>query len=668
MCGFSAMIAMNGARVDPLAVRRMTRVLYHRGPDSRGSHVTDHVAIGFRRLAILDLSPAGDQPLLSDDGQVVLAFNGEIYNHKELRHELQSLGHTFRSTGDTEVLLHAYLQWGRDCLPKLNGMWSFLIHDRRKGTVFGSRDRFGVKPMYRYRKGDHIFISSEIKGIRASGYYESAADWSLISEFLLRGRLDVMSRGAESFYAGIEQVPAGAAFEVDPAGRLTEWRYWSLDDLPPMETDDPSQRFFELFEDAVRLRLRSDVRVGVALSGGLDSTSIAAVMADLRARDDITTIAPPLFAVSYMAPEYDESSYIAKTVRQTGVELHRVHVKPADLWADLERVLWYHDEPVHSPAALVGFHVFRVAAECGVRVMLSGQGADETIGGYPYFFVHHWYTLLRAGKTEECWREINAYCQHSAENATALYRRALRHFAQTEMSRVSAYRHAARWRQARELRGNAWFTDEITQQLQSADARRREDRKLQSALKQAVEVAPLPLYLRVEDRNSMAHSVEARLPFLDYRLVSLVFQLSDRWKLRGPWSKFVLREAVKGKIPEEVRARGDKMGFPVPAAQWFRNELYTPLQDMLASQAVRERGIYNVDAIRKGLDLHRDGWIDASNGLFNVAQLESWFGLQQNEMAIPADDAVPYPAVPSSIEDGETSRPAEPTPLRLERR
>lgn len=299
-----------------------------------------------------------------------------------------------------------------------------------------------------------------------------------------------------------------------------------------------------------------------------------------------------------------------------------MHVKPADLWADLERVLWYHDEPVHSPAALVGFHVFRVAAECGVRVMLSGQGADETIGGYPYFFVHHWYTLLRAGKTEECWREINAYCQHSAENATALYRRALRHFAQTEMSRVSAYRHAARWRQARELRGNAWFTDEITQQLQSADARRREDRKLQSALKQAVEVAPLPLYLRVEDRNSMAHSVEARLPFLDYRLVSLVFQLSDRWKLRGPWSKFVLREAVKGKIPEEVRARGDKMGFPVPAAQWFRNELYTPLQDMLASQAVRERGIYNVDAIRKGLDLHRDGWIDASNGLFNVAQLE----------------------------------------------
>jgi asparagine synthase (glutamine-hydrolysing) len=266
MCGIAVVVGLDGAPVDAGRLERMADVLAHRGPDDSGVLTAGPVGLGFRRLSILDLSAAGHQPMSTEDGQVVVVFNGEIYNFVELRRELESLGHSFRSSGDTEVLLRAYLQWGKECLPRLNGMWAFAIYDKRRGVVFASRDRFGIKPLYRCTTKTHFLLASEIKSIRASGLVASAINWGTAARFLLENRLDETN---ETFYEGIEHVPPGTALEVDLHGAHKEWRYWSLASPDKAPADAPA-KFADLFEDAVRLHMRSDVPVGAGSDGAAD--------------------------------------------------------------------------------------------------------------------------------------------------------------------------------------------------------------------------------------------------------------------------------------------------------------------------------------------------------------------------------------------------------------
>ena len=245
MCGIAVAIGLNGRPIERIAVERMAKSLFHRGPDDGGVYVDGSVGMGFRRLSILDLSDAGHQPMVSQDGQFVLVFNGEIFNYIELRSELRQLGHQFRSSGDSEVLLAAYRQWGRDCLPKLNGMWAFVIYDRQHRRMFGSRDRFGVKPLYYSRSSTVIQFASEIKALRASGCHQGELNWRTSAKFLLEGRLD--SQG-ETFYEGIQQISPGSGFELTLDGAWHEWSFWSLDGLPPTVSDNPAKTFADLFE------------------------------------------------------------------------------------------------------------------------------------------------------------------------------------------------------------------------------------------------------------------------------------------------------------------------------------------------------------------------------------------------------------------------------------
>lgn len=617
MCGFAVMVALNGEKANLGIINKMTTSIQHRGPDAEGTHIAGSVGFGFRRLSILDLSPAGHQPMLSEDGQKILVFNGEIYNYLELRKELEALGHTFKSSGDTEVLLHAYCEWGSGCLDKLNGMWAFVIFDLKTRKLFGSRDRFGIKPLYRYHTKDHVFFGSEIKAILASGLCPATPNWGTVSKFLLQGRLD---EEKETFYEGIEQIPPGTAFELDLHGDSNTWHFWSLGNLIEEPIPDPSHAFYEVFEDAVKLRMRSDVPVGVCLSGGLDSTSIIAAMAKLRNNSG----APPkksLQAFSYISEEYDESTYIADTIKQTQADLNRLAVNPSGLWNHLSHVLGYHDEPLHSATALIGFELMRLASSRGVKVVLNGQGADETIGGYHSYFSNYWTSLLRAGRVGETFSEIKAFCTEHGGNARNLFFQALRRLYRSELGRSGSYRKMAAARKHKTLSRDPFFLPDLSKHLRLSD-RGYMNEALDTALRYSVEHRPLPLYLRIEDRNSMAHSVEARLPFLDYRLVSLIWKLPLDWKMRGPWNKYVLRESMRGHIPESVRSRVDKMGFPTSVRQWFSHQWYEPMQDLLASQEAQQRGIYDVDLIRKTLDRHRKGEIDASRKLFRVAQFE----------------------------------------------
>lgn len=618
------MIGLNGAPADANVIARMAAAIRHRGPDGAGEYVDGHIGFGFRRLAILDLQPTGHQPMTSDDGSIILIFNGEIYNYIELRRDLQALGHTFRSTGDTEVLLHAYMEWGRDLLPRLNGMWAFLFYDKRRQIVFGSRDRFGKKPLYYYCSPPYFLFASEIKAIVASGHYQGGVHWRKAAAFLLSNNFAEVPEDNETFYDGIKQLPSSTAFELDSHGRVEQWRYWSIAEASRAQhdTQDPPRTWGELFDDTVRLRLRSDVPVGIFLSGGLDSTSILCALSRLREKDRAEN-SDKLLAFSFQSTEHDESRYIRDTVTQTGVELISFKPEPDELLKELDAFLRCQDEPVHSIVALITFVLSRMAAEHGVKVILNGGGPDEYLAGYPYLFPNYWLTLLKLHGARYARNQIKYYCDHLGGDPRILFRRVQITRFRLMARRLSWYRKLASWKRYMKTRSHPWFTRDLSSLVTMNDSGFI-DYNLDSVLKRHVELTPLPHYLKIEDRNSMAHSVEARMPFLDYRLVSFAFRLPVDWKMNGPWNKFVLREAMRGRIPESIRTRPDKMGFPAPTRTWFASTLFGPMTDMIESQGFRERGIYNVVRIKTDMKAHQQGKIDISGPLFNLMQFENW--------------------------------------------
>ncbi len=615
MCGIAAVVESHGGSPDAGMLKRMMDSLFHRGPDDEGMYLDGSVGLGFRRLAIIDVSLDSHQPMMSDDQGLVIVFNGEIYNYIELREELIEHGHVFRTQGDTEVLLHAYLQWGKDCLRRLNGMWAFLIHDRRRRIVFGARDRFGVKPLYYFKTPQQILFASEIKGIRVSGVYGSDHDihWPTAAKFLLSGELD---SSPCSFYEGIQQIPAGSMFELQMDGQMRLERYWNLLDTEASPAHDPYGAYADLFRDAVKLRMRSDVPVGVCLSGGLDSSSIICEMARLSSSK--------VQAFSYIASEFDESRYIKDTVEQTGAVLNLVDESKLNLWTALMNVLKYHDEPVHSINLVIMFELMRLAASKGVKVVLNGQGSDETAAGYSSYFNEYWASLIRRARLIAAWREMSPYAAVHHVSKARLYKEAGLRAVATELASWPLYRSVKDMIAPKRPVTSEWFDTDFVRAYQSAH-KPPAPQSLTEVLRYAVEHSPLPLYLRYEDRNSMGNSVESRLPFMDYRLVSFLFSMPDEYKLRGEWNKYIQRRALMGKIPESVRMRADKMGFPVPVKKWMAREMLEPVVDTLHSRPCRERGIYNWSALSNDIDKHRRGeGGDVSLGLFSVGQFEMW--------------------------------------------
>jgi asparagine synthase (glutamine-hydrolysing) len=403
-------------------------------------------------------------------------------------------------------------------------------------------------------------------------------------------------------------------------GKLQVRRYWTLPPEDASPPADPVAEYAQLFNDAVALRLRSDVPVGVALSGGMDSTSIICSMAKIREQ---TGGASTLHAFSYLPSEFDESKYVHQTIATTGARLHQIAISPSGFWAGLDRLLDCHDEPVHSATAFVGYEIYRAAAEEGVKVLLSGQGADETLGGYKSYFTNWWLSLLRDGHFGSALKEIQAYARgHNAslisESLAVGVRCALLAAGRTRWYRsaVAGRRLAAAYPYGRLL------TQDLRAALPAPDPAGVQT--LGSALAFSTEGSPLPLYLRIEDRNSMAHSVEARLPFLDYRLVSLAFRLAGHWKIRGEWNKFLLRQATAGLIPEEVRGRVEKLGFPTSIDGWLRNDLHTQVGEVLASREFTERGIFEPAAVEMLLKLHHEGGRNFGSVIFNLVQTELW--------------------------------------------
>jgi asparagine synthase (glutamine-hydrolysing) len=357
----------------------------------------------------------------------------------------------------------------------------------------------------------------------------------------------------------------------------------------------------------------------VCLSGGIDSNAIISMMTRLRTGQE----SYPLHAFSYIPPEFSEAEYIHDTIEHTGAVLNELQCTPRELWDQLPAILWYHDEPVHSPTALIGFQLMRLARARGAIVVLNGQGADEVNAGYHAYFRTYWTDLLRNGEWGRARRQMSAYAEGHGRPQLPLLAGTLAHWLRSEFSESGAYVRARRLVNSARRARSDWYVEDFAAKVDRTPTSNPRA-SLRSALVRSVEQRPLPLYLRVEDRNSMAHSVEARLPFLDYRLVSLAFSLPAEWKLHGPWNKYIVREAMRGVIAEPVRMRKDKMGFPTPSARWLAGDWFEPIRDVLASKTLRESGICNVDQVLKTLDDHRAGHADLSDRLFHLAEFAMW--------------------------------------------
>lgn len=553
--------------------------IVHRGPDGSGIDLSDHFSIGMRRLAIID-PDGGDQPLFSDDGNLSLVFNGEIYNHVELRRELQAKGRRFVTDhSDTEVILRGYEEWGRDVVDHLIGMFAFAISDHERGELFLGRDRLGIKPLYYVDGPDGFAFASELKALLQDRNLARRPNLDVVYRFLL---FRVHDADEETFFDGIRRLRPGHTMLVRADGVLKIERYWS----PPVNPDFTSTRtdddyaddFAERFDTVMARHLISDVPVGVPLSGGLDSSGVVCTMAHLMERGtNLHTDGLYTFSALYPGLSIDESEYIHEVERAVGSIARYTYPQVDEFWDEIMEWVWFQEEPTIASAPYAYYRVYRLAREY-VKVMVSGNGGDELLAGYiPYF---------RAYLTSAI--DQRRYLDGARELVKGwdLYRK---YFAEVRRSRSPFGRNPIA---ARELLRSTPDVRGVTFEAH---------RNLNERLASDVLKFSTPNLLRYEDKNSMAFSIEARVPFLDHEMVEFIFSLPIDQKIDGGWNRAIYRRALRGRIPEKNRLRRSKIGFTNPDVSWIK-EKAPEIRDIFSSPDLGGRGIYDQRGLVSGFD------------------------------------------------------------------
>jgi asparagine synthase (glutamine-hydrolysing) len=551
----------------------MTTAVAHRGPDGQGFYTDGPLALGHRRLAIVDLSDDARQPMSYADGRYVIVYNGEVYNHLELRKELESVGFAFRSHSDTEVMLAAYARWGETCVSRFNGMWAFALHDRVRNVLFCSRDRFGVKPFYYVDTPTAFAFGSEIRQLLPVSN-RVAARRDLVADFILTNGADF---SAETFFEGVKRLPAGHNLVYDlGAHRFAIKPWYSLarrDDVAALSVDAAVEAFREVLDDAVRLRLRADVPVGTCLSGGLDSSTVAT----LAARRYEPAAGRPFAAVTAESEDerVNESHYAEIVARHSGMSWLCVRPTYDDLVGTLPDVVRAQEEPFGSPSLTMQYHVMKTARANGLPVLLDGQGGDETLLGYEKYYAAYVAGAYRRAGLGGAVRALTAARAANANMGIA------------NLAKYVIGGTNARARYAYYLRTHDYLrvVPPLPERLAEFARATRDEFALQSL---EIRSTNLPVLLRFEDKNSMAHAVEARLPFLDYRVVETALSLPGEYKIRDGWSKWILRKSMAGRMPDEIVWRRNKLGFESPEELWLPRHLPTMRSTVLGSPLLGE--------------------------------------------------------------------------------
>lgn len=583
----------------------MMNIMKHRGPDDDGTFVEDNAGFGFVRLSIIDLSVGGHQPMFSKDNRYVIVFNGEIFNYIEIRDELKREGHIFTTGTDTEVLLTSYIKWGEDCLNHFNGMWAFAIYDRLEKTVFASRDRFGIKPFYYLLKDDFFAFASEIPPLLSLLAGKPSPDYQSIFDYLVFNRTD---QTENTFFNEIKKLQHGHNLTLFDS-RITINKWYNLRErvTRTIGFSEPAE-FRELFCSAVGLRLRSDVPVGVCLSGGLDSSSIVSVLLKDQNKQDLNT-----FSAVYNKNQIgDESEYIEEYAPLLD-KMFYTTPSAETLRADLNSFIIAHAEPIPSTSPYAQFKVMELA-KGNVVVTLDGQGADEELAGYHYFFGFYFKDLLKRLRFAKLFREIINYLdKHRSFYGikTFLFFLMPVKFRTHIRIREKAYLEThfiKNFGQTNNIAGNLYGAVNLNDALL-----RHFEFKLEHLLKW-------------EDRNSMWFSLEARVPFLDYRLVERILATPADLIIKNGMTKHILRESMKGVLPEKIRLRRDKMGFGTPQDEWFRtNEWQKIIFDILNSKSFSERNLIDPEKALKKYQKHISNKSNDSKEIWKWIHLELWF-------------------------------------------
>lgn len=611
MCGLTLYFS-SSAEIDDVSRRlvAMERVQAHRGPDGRGAIVEPAgrgvLGIGQQRLSILDLSPAGSQPMVSPCGRYVLSYNGEIYNYRELAAELGDDPIVAMSSGDTAVLLASLVRWGPDAFRRLNGMWALAFFDRHESRVLLSRDRLGVKPLYFALARHTLVMASEIKGVLAgSAGRQFGLNRDIVARYLVQS---LVSAQSETFFDGIEAFPAASYAQIDlnaPSISIEPKQYWRHPFEQPEHNGavPDADEIRELFLDSVRLRLRSDVPVGVMLSGGLDSSSILAAAAK-------TMPGARLQALSVVSrdPETSEEPFIDRMTAHVGCDILKVQSDddPHRMWDELAETIWHFDHPVLSFSNVAHRRVIGLGREAGLIVLLTGQGSDEQMGGYNKFLYFYLQDRLRRGKVKG----------PASMLAGCLWNRTI--LPEFSLAAAKRYIPFLRGRLSQGWIGSALGTAKLLDSGLGSSYEEREWLDLKRF--------SLPALLTSEDRMSMAHSCEMRTPFLDYRLVEALARVPAEAKLARGWTKHILREAMNDLLPSEIAWRRDKKGYSLPGRKWLTTAL-RPKVDEILNQPMKAVDLGLIDAAGA-----RSMFADLSSGrsgvryqdVLSIISLELW--------------------------------------------
>ncbi|MCP2043984.1 asparagine synthase (glutamine-hydrolyzing) [Pontibacter sp. HSC-36F09] len=620
MCGIAGIINFNQETPKESALRDMMQHMKHRGPDDDGIFIEDEVGFGFVRLSIIDLSLDGHQPMVSADGRYVLEFNGEIFNYVELREKLQRLGVEFKTKTDTEVLLNAYIHWGEDCMNHFNGMWAFAIYDRLTKTIFASRDRYGIKPFYYIHTTDYFAFCSEIPPLLGLLNRKPEPNYQSIFDYLAFNRTD---QSEATFFDEVKKLQHGMKLTVRGKNvKISRW-YDLRERVAKAEKFKSPEEYKGLFTSAVGLRLRSDVPVGVCLSGGLDSSSITSVLLNGYHKKDLNT-----FSAVYQNGQTGDEKQFIDEYRPLLKHMHYTYPNAETLEKDLMQFIKTHAEPIPSTSPYAQYKVMELAKD-NVVVTLDGQGADEELAGYHYFFGFYFKDLLRSGRIGRLVSEMYYYLK----NHRSLYGfKSFAYFLLPEGMRTKirvgekGYLQNAfieRYSQSNGIAGNLYGSNSLKDALLD-----HFENKLEHLLKW-------------EDLNSMHFSLEARVPFLDYRLVEKTLASSDNWAIRHGITKFILREAMKGMLPEKIRLRQDKIGFGTPQDEWFREPAWQKIvEGVLNSNSFRERNLINPEVAMRKYKEHLSGKTNIAKEIWKWVHLELWFRTfidqhQQDQMPQP---------------------------------
>jgi asparagine synthase (glutamine-hydrolysing) len=618
MCGICGVVNFDPAEhVDSRSVQRMSRALSHRGPDDDGLFVEGQVGLGFRRLSIIDLS-CGKQPIFNEDRSATIVFNGEIYNYRDLAADLSAAGHRLKTRSDSETILHAYEEHGDDCVQHLRGMFGFAIWDRRKRRLLLARDRVGVKPLYYYRTGRFLAFASEIKSLLEIPAIPREVDTDSLGQYLSLRYVP----GPRTMFKNIYRLQPGHVLSVEDAD-VRIMKYWDIDYPEEME-DSPkrsSERFRELLEESVRLHLVSEVPLGVFLSGGLDSSAILATMSRLNRGDRIKTFSVGYEGSSGEAKEANEFEYARLAARAFGAHHHECRVTPKDFEQFIPDMVWHLDEPMADPSC-VPLHFLSKMAREHVTVVLSGEGADEVLAGYGIY--------PRMLAADEISGRVPGLRWMASRLARLAPSERLRNYLRMSSKPLEAtYRGVSRG-----------FSEETKRQLIGEDGTDRSEQQLRegflrlfktvgkaSRLNQMLYVdakvwLPDDLLLKA-DKMTMANGLELRVPFLDHKLIEFAATLPDHSKLGPEGGKTLLRQVMRGVLPDTIVDRRKK-GFPVPISAWLRKPLRQFTRDTLLTRHSAGSRYLDHRAIAAIVEEHEHGRVDRAQEIWTLLVFEIW--------------------------------------------